>query len=113
MTKKQIKQWLEWFVNNYNTTNELYYVDLQDEIMHYEKGSIAKKMFGNWVVSDSLQLILQEEIENMGLKFSIDTYDGCVVEIGRNEHERLASCESDSVLKAMMITFREAWKATH
>lgn len=110
MTNLQIKDWLDWFAKNFNysfsTIGDLYKRD--------SWGIYAFKVSYGYVVEEAFQLVLQEEIQILGLRFELNTYNGKpLVEIGRNEHERLASCEADTILGAFMLSFREAWEAIH
>ena len=108
MNLKQVEnqEWLEWALNEgiilKSTLPSIYGQSGTTNVFCYNE-QLDK-------LSGSLQIVLQEEVKRLGLGCEINTYGKPSVEIGRNEHERLASCEADTILEAFMLAFKEAWQ---
>lgn len=126
MTDQEAKEWLDWTVEKklceiteskrrYRSGlkwGDAYYLILSKKRIHI--ASVGETV----IVSYALQLVLQEEIKQLGWSFEIyqtPSTAECIIRCPARYAQSIVKTfpfEADTILEAMMRAFREAWEAT-
>ena len=125
LRQAEIKEWLEWFVENFKPSEFEYGLwidqDKHDSTDYFANGHaepVVRKEGNSYYALPTLQLVLQEEIAKKGWYFTLRTsgnYKPTVIlrRYKANQEQIVMTTQSrDTILECFMYAFKQAWELT-